>query len=310
MKPKVFHLSGPEEREITYDFALATVGYESRARHFFQKFQGRVKNGTVCMFEEQQMLDYKANEDFFKVRKFKPIAASTTAVRAWATEVFKIPENGTISVLVDISSMNRNLIAAVCFHLLHAAQTAKRAVAVDFVYSPAEFGDIPDTFGPVVFNGPCLDELAGWPPMPALPCGLVLGIGYEEDLALGVIEDLEAARVWAFRPKDHDPRYDDAINARNRGLFEEIAPANLIRYSIFDPFTLFTSLEALIGLSKSEYRMIIVPFGPKIFALASCLAALFHYPMIGFWRVSGGANIQPVDRRASGSILGLSARWA
>jgi hypothetical protein len=137
-----------------------------------------------------------------------------------------------------------------------------------------------------------------------------LGIGYEDDLALGMLEELEVAEVWGFRPRDHDLRYDSAIDQRNLGLFEEIPPSNLIKYSVFDPYSLFVSVESLIALAKYKYRLILVPFGPKIFALSGCLACLTHYPEIGFWRVSGGANTSPVDRKPLGDILMIRASFS
>jgi hypothetical protein len=307
MKLQIRPLQQPEARARWYDFGLAAVGYESRSRHFFEQFGGGVKAGSACAFETQQVLDYRRNFQFFGAKGFAPIAARAAEIRSWARSVCATENKEPISVVIDVSSMTRQLIAAASFYLFHFAQAAKRSLSVDYVYSLAKFGDIPSTFGPIVFNGPSIDALAGWPGEPALPCGLVLGIGYEDDLAIGMIEELEAAQVWAFRPKDHDARYDAAIDERNRGLFTEISPSNLIRYSIFDPYSVFTSVEGLIGLSKAEYRLIIVPFGPKIFAVASCLAALVHHPAVGFWRVSGGANLEPVDRKPLGTVLGITA---
>jgi hypothetical protein len=310
MSIQIWPLLENETHAVRYDAALATIGYESRARHFFERFRGNVNKATACAFSEQQVLDYAANHAFFESRGFAPIAADVSAIERWARDVVvKGPPapNEPVRVLVDISSMTRQLIAAVVFFLWRTAKSESRRISVHFVYSIAEFGPIPSTFGPIVSNGPSIQPFAGWSENSRLPCGVILGVGYEEDLALGVIEDLEAARVWLFRPKGGDPRYEEAVDAKNRGLFEEIASKNLIRYSVFDPYSVFVTVEALIGLSKRDCRLIIVPFGPKVFALSSCLAGLCHYPEVGFWRVSGGVNQEPVDRKPLGTVLGLAA---
>jgi len=206
-----------------------------------------------------------------------------------------------------VSCMTRLLIASTCYELAQLAGTLNHPILVDFVYSCAAFGQVPTIDGPITTNGPAIQPLAGWPKKPASTLGVVIGIGYEEDLALGVIEELEPTSVWAFRPKDHDPRYEQEIETRNRGLFDEIPPANIIRYSLFDAFSLFCSVEALIGLAKNKCRLVVVPLGPKIFALVGCLATLRHHPAVGFWRVSNGENLTPVERRASGRLVTIRA---
>jgi hypothetical protein len=310
MSIRVWPLRENETHTLQYDAALTTIGYESRARHFFESFSGRVNKGTVCAFSEQRVWDYPENQAFFRNLGFTQIPATVNGIEQWAREVCAneaTAQHEPVRVLVDVSSMTRQLISAVAFFLYHCSKDSSREVSAHFVYSAAEFGAIPSTFGPIVANGPSIRPLAGWSENPRLPCGLILGIGYEEDLALGVIEDLEAARVWAFRPKGDDRRYQEAINEKNRGLFEEIAPENLIHYSVFDPYSIFVTVETLIGLSKRDCRLIIIPFGPKIFAISSCLAALCHYPEVGFWRVSGGVNQEPVDRKPLGPIPSVAA---
>lgn len=295
-----------------YHFAAVCVGYESRARHAFEKRAIDAHSKAMFVFSEQRVLDFQRNFDFFKKHEFKETDATVNAIRAWVNDFGKLAIHDhldTISVIVDISSMSRLLIGAICFEISELVRKTKFRVDVDFTYSIAKFGSVPDVFGPITANGPALPSLGGWARTPSAPCGLILGIGYEEDLALGTIEELEASEVWGFRPKDHEHGYDEAIDLRNKGLFDEISPGNLVRYSVFDPFTLFISLESLIALSKSDYRLIVVPFGPKIFALAGCLAVLCHYPEVGFWRVSGGANLQAVDREPRGEILGLTVSF-
>jgi hypothetical protein len=310
MSIKILPLPESETYENTYDAALVAVGYESRARHFFSRFRGQVVKGAALTFGDQKVFDYQRNRDFFDNLKFAFIAEDAKAVEAWVEGVFAVggkSEDEAIKVLVDISSMTRQQIACITYFLWGQARLKSKTVCVHFVYSLAEFGTIPSSFGPIIWNGPSISQLAGWSEKPKLPCGVLLGIGYEEDLALGVIEELEAARVWAFRPKDHDPRYESAINEKNRGLFDEVPAKNFIRYSVFDPYSLFVTVETVMGLSKRSCRLIVVPFGPKIFALASCLASLCHFPEVGFWRVSGGVNQEPVDRKALGPTLCLAA---
>jgi len=293
-----------------YDACIVAIGYESRSRFFYNKYPvtSRLKSGLV--FSEQHVLDFDTNFKFFKKEGFSCEQAELSTIKALINKIFEAgPTCGrdSLRVLVDISSMTRQLISAISFFLMENALTFKMEARADFVYSIAKFGEIPSKYGPIVSNGPSIRQLAGWSPNASLPCGVVLGIGYEQDLALGLIEDLEASRVWAFRPCGHHHNYDLAIDKSNVGLFDEIPRNNQTLYSVHDPYTLFAALETLFGLNKRDIRLIVAPFGPKIFTLASSLAALMHYPEIGIWRVSGGTNQEPVDRVAAGSIPALSA---
>ena len=52
-------------------------------------------------------------------------------------------------------------------------------------------------------------------------------------------------------------------------------------------------------------RPIIIPFGPKIFALVSMLVAYMHHPSVAVWRVSSGRGLHPEDKTSSGVVVGL-----
>lgn len=302
-----------EGRQVEYRYAIAAVGYESRARYYFESTQTTAHERIMFVFSDQRIIDFSKNLNFFESHGFKSVNATAPAIKGWAgglQEIVNAEHLEDVYVIVDISSMNRLLIASLCYEIAQIAIKMERRVNVDFVYSIAKYGVVPEFCGPIVTNGPALASLGGWSKSPSVPCGIILGIGYEEDLALGIIEELEASEIWGFRPKDHEKRYDEAIDRRNQGLFDEISAANLVKYSVFDPFSLYVSIESLIALTKSAYRLIVVPFGPKIFALASCLAVLRHYPEVGFWRVSGGANLEAVDREPLGKVLGLHVTFS
>lgn len=292
-----------------YTAALVCCGYETRARFFWENYAPISNNRTAFHFSKHHVLSYTENKRFYDSLSFAYRNPDSAEVALWAEELKALLSNEPpamdIKILVDISSMTRLLIASISLECAKLSTAIKRIISVDFVYSNAIFGEMPMNEGPIMVNGPALPALGGWPIKPAAPLGIILGIGYEQDLALGVIEELEAADVWAFRPRDHDERYDQAINERNEGLFNEIPPSKLIHYSLLNAFGLYMALDALVKLAKQDSRLIIVPLGPKIFALASSLVCLKHFPSIGLWRVSSGENLEPIDRIPVGTILGL-----
>jgi hypothetical protein len=298
----------------SYFWTIGCVGYESRSRYFIETFKCNYGISDALVFQNQQVLAFQQNNKAFSEAGFTlvPISDNLNEVRSAihlmiqrVEESIKTHGDDIVTVLIDISSMTRQVISLLAFELQLWAQRLGCHISCDFVYSAAKFGELPSLSGPIQYNDPVFNQLAGWSSIPGQGCGIILGVGYEPDLALGVIEELEASAVWIYRPKNDEKAYDDAIDEHNRGLFETVPPRNRVRYSITDPYGLFVSLDQLAGLAKQDYRIIIVPFGPKIFALASVLVALSNYPDVGIWRVSGGPNLEPVDRVANGTVVPL-----
>lgn len=299
-------------KDTHYSWRVGCVGYESRARFFFEEFASDAEHSVALMFDEQQVLEFDRNRKMFAGMGFNFISISSdqTALEVALQQLFEAilqvskKENLTVvRILIDVSSMTRQMIALIALNAANIQGALD--VECDFVYSPASFGELPDVEGPILSNGPVCDQLAGWSPTVGVPCGLVLGIGYEPDLALGVIEDLEAGEVWAFRPYNSDKKYDVAINDHNQGLDQHIPNSNYVRYFIYDPYYLYIALGQLVRSAKYEYRTIIVPLGPKIFSLCATLVTLSNYPDVGLWRVSAGPNLTPVDRKPTGEVFGI-----
>lgn len=292
------------------------MGYESRASHFYSSVSTTSQKSTALVFGSQQLLGFKDNESQFEKMGFNFVQASTdketleSSLQNLFAEIIRLATEANeseVRILIDISSMTRQMISLLSFYA--ASTPCSCTIICDYVYSPAQFGELPNVEGPILSDGPVTEKLAGWCSVLGAPCGVILGIGYEPDLALGVIEDLEAGEVWAFRPTNSDVNYEDAITRHNRGLDQNVRAANTIRYSIYDPYALYVSLNQLVRSARHEYRTIIVPFGPKIFSLCATIATLSNYPEIGLWRVSAGPNLTPVDRIPTGEIVGLRVSY-
>ena len=124
-------------------------------------------------------------------------------------------------------------------------------------------------------------------PFRCRPPVLVLGLGYENDKAIGAVEYIEPAAIWAFEPTGHDERYSKAIRQANKTLWDVLPQEKRLLYSVYHPFDCFVSLESLTYGLVRESRPILVPFGPKLFAVC-CLLVSFAHPMVSVWRVSSG----------------------
>src|SRR6185369_5500856 len=119
---------------------------------------------------------------------------------------------------------------------------------------------------------------------PELPPAVVIGLGYEQDKAIGIIEYIEPTMVWAFRPRGGDPRFETAVDEANSTFWDIVSPDRVIDYSVEGSLECLTLLESLISGSLSTVRPILIPFGPKIFAACCLLVASMHYPKVSVWR--------------------------
>lgn len=163
---------------------------------------------------------------------------------------------------------------------------------------------------PIATAGPVIDRFTGWSGEPELPASVIVGVGYEPDKVLGILEFLEPATVWVWVPHGKDERFLQAIMKSNDGLWDYVSPDRRIEYGVLNPYETFVRLESLCYGLVRRTRPVIVPFGPKIFALLSMLVAL-HWPdELSVWRVSGEQAETPHDTEAEGTISGLRVEFA
>lgn len=264
----------------------------------------------IAGFKIDQVLSYTENKAWFIEQNFLLEELDDIEFEAWIKNVVSIAISTTqesISILVDVSSQTRYRLALIVDAI--ASSGCSKCIEVDFLYAIAKFTPPPDSPSTILTAGPVLDRFAGWSTEPELPIAVVVGAGYETDKVIGLIEYLETDLVWVWIPKGKDIRFLEALQKANKSLWEVIPVDRRIHYDLLDPYTTFIHLESLCyGLSRKT-RSVVVPFGPKIFALISMLVALHWSDELSIWRVSGEAGDTPIDREAEGAIVGLSATF-
>lgn len=296
-------------QEKHFDLALATIGYEPRARYIFENLCHRYSAGLALGFEMQHELDYERNRSWYRSNSFSTQDISDESYRSILLNVMKntAADHKAISVVIDISSITRSRLASAL--VIFDSFAATMPVEVNFVYSLASFTEPPTVVKPNSHVGPVAPEFAGWWNEPDRPLAAIAGLGYEQDKALGAVEYLQAAEVWTWIPESPIEDYSNALRKANQSLLEGVPLGRQLGYRVHDPFECYSRLESLIyGLSRT-HNPVLLPFGPKIFSLCALLAALRH-PGVPVWRVSAEGQDNPVNREASGFVYGLSARFS
>jgi hypothetical protein len=114
---------------------------------------------------------------------------------------------------------------------------------------------------------------------------------------------LEPNKAWIFKPKGVDPKFDTAMKRANQHI-EDIFDVSAFTYDIVEPTFARGRLEALLNAVHRSFRLIIVPFGPKIFAWLAVSTIVFgERNEVGIWAFSSREQAQVVDRDAEGEII-------
>lgn len=295
-----------EQLSHEFDLVIAALGYERRSRFVSESLAVKARFRECCGFQNDQLLSFEDNRKWFVDAGFQVEIHDNAGFVVWLDRVLQQAaglDRRPVRVLVDISSQTRFRIAAI----LDALVSHSREVEfdVEFAYALAAFSAPPVEASVIATAGPVLDRFAGWSARPELPVSVVVGAGYEPDKVLGVIEYVEPGAVCVWVPQGKDSRFLDAIQEANMSLWDFVPEERRIGYSVMNAYETFVRLESLCyGLMRWS-RPVLIPFGPKLFALVSMLVAL-HWPEeLSVWRVSGEQSEAPVDCDAEGSLAGL-----
>ncbi|MEM7092721.1 MAG: hypothetical protein AAF567_06955 [Actinomycetota bacterium] len=174
-------------------------------------------------------------------------------------------------MVVDVSEMDRLTIGA----LVKGLASYGGAIEVDFSYVPAMFVPPSGSVAAAISGGD-----ASWSPFPGsvldfgLAPALILGLGYEDHVAVGTVERLDPSLLWTFSPASFAPEYDEQVRSANASLFQVRSVASEFVYPLENPEVAFRRMAELVNAVRDEHQVIIVPFGPKIFAaMANLIAA-------------------------------------
>jgi hypothetical protein len=286
---------------VDYDCTLFAIGYEQRSTFIARHREGKAGRRVALGYDENRILRYHENRSWYASNGYEIAECSDRDFKAIVADVLSGFKGGdrVARVLIDISSLNRFRLATIVQVLRNRDELP---LVADFAYCLAQYSEPPAGHALNRHVGPVIQEFAGWWADPELPTTTVVGLGYEQDKALGAIEHLQPSEVWAFFPRSPIPAYTDALHFANKSLLEMMRPQRILTYDVDEPFHLFTRLESLIAGLTSKTNCILLPFGPKIFALCALLASSLHSET-AVWRVSGA---EEATDRIGHSVYGLS----
>lgn len=285
---------GPTIEGQDFDLVIVCCGYESRSCSMVKR---KIFRGERCIavgYGDLEVLAFPENLRFFQEKGFEFCAVPDDAFPSFMRTVLgELDVALRPSILLDISCFTRVRLAQIV-----EALSSLDSYSLDVFYSLAEFSAPPSSEPPNEHLCPVTPYFSGWTGDADRAVGLVCGLGYEQLKALGIMEYIDPFETWLFFPDSSIPSYDDAVEDANALLLREVCSSNILHYPVMDGVALMRMLLALVGAVRQEFRCILMPLGPKIFAFAGLLVGCV-FRDVSVWRASSGRFAQPRDRSAS-----------
>ncbi|WP_419826144.1 hypothetical protein [Sphingomonas sp.] len=285
-----------------FDVAVAAIGYEQRCRYVVGQKNVTATRAIGLEFGFLREASFASNLDFFRARGWEIHNAQGAACFdvLVAAIVEAAAEERAVSVFVDISAMSREMMANIVLALSRARSQA--TIRLSVAYAPTQYG-ISFRSAPIRLAAPVKPELAGWSSRPDKPLGVIMGLGCEPGLSLGALQVLEPNKAWLYSPCGFDERFADALKASNEHI-ADIFDVTEFDYEISEPSLTRGRIEALLNALEGSFRIICIPFGPKIYAWLILATVVFQARRgVGVWSFSSRDQAEVVDRPVSGETI-------
>lgn len=295
----------------SYDVGFFAIGYERRSRFVANYLSKQTKAlfgleypSVELAFHENKAFSHRQGVNEIKLAEMGYRADRKSRFSQFVRESVEKYTSVTAhkKIFVDVSSMDRSLIA----RLLNSIFAEVRPpFTLRVCYAPAIFREPSYAFVPVRECAPAIPELSGELGIHQSSLTLLLGLGFEFGVSLGLLQQFEADHAIIFVPEGADARYDRAVRKANFDLDFGSQSARVFPYHVKQPIATFETLFSLSGAASVTHRVVIAPNGPKIFAALSTVIALFRAPHVAVLRASLASNIPSHHIEADGSIVAI-----
>lgn len=301
-------IEGNDALSRKFDISFSALGYEGRCIHLPKKIFKNTQLTIVYELCDNKIHSFKRNKLWYESNNFRIVNIPIEELENSICHEVESRLTDKVSVFIDISSFTRLHLATFFSAFNYLTIHSKKELEITIGYSVASYTQS-ELDGPIIHSGPVNPDFAGWPRDPSLPTECIIGLGYEEGKALGVIEYIEPNSTWLFKPVGKDNRYSKEVDKANEDLYSFFDNTRLIDYRIDKPYSTFRALESLVSSYIDCSRPILIPLGPKLFFAISILVALRQSPFVSVWRVSSGKHAASTDKLASGEISFLHVKF-
>lgn len=221
--------------------------------------------------------------------EYKQIKKHTEVERILDDEI-KACKKEELTIIVDYSCMTKSWYYTILLYLSNSDNAFKK-INCYLSYTPSRFS-LPLAPKP----NSDISPLPGKIIMPNnRPKALILGLGYEENKAQGIIDQIDPAKIFLLYSKPTiDKRFTEAIEINNANVINDFEETTYT-YDFSSLLDIENKLRAIYYKYNTEYNIIISPIGPKPFTLVSMILSII-FPEIEIWRIGSGEDINPYPR--------------
>ena len=292
-----------------HDVLIYAIGYETRASYAAKECPA---NSVIAIsLPPVQGFSYEANTEFAKEAKHTILSDEQITEIELKCEIDQklsgpVYKDRKISIALDVSSMPRGYMALA----IRSIQALSGVYDFNLVilYSTGVYKEPLAQSGAYVEFKPVVG-LEGWTVFPERPLTVILGLGYEQDQAVGVVEHFDPSAAWAFVPNGEDSRFLQDVHNSNESLKDILDKERMVEYYVSQPALLYSELRALADMLCKRSRVIMVPAGPKLFSAISILICLELGDEVSLWSASGHAANIPSDTLPAGRILSFEYKF-
>lgn len=199
-------------------------------------------------------------------------------------------QKDNFTVVVDYSCMTKSWYYIIMLYLSNKEFLFQK-IKCFFSYTPSKFSD---ALAPKPNSD--ISPLPGKIIIPNnRPRALIVGLGYEENKAQGIIDQIDPAKVFLlYSNPTLDPKFTEAIEKNNENVINDFKETTYT-YNFSSLIDIENKLKAIYYKYSSDYNIIISPIGPKPFTFVAMILSII-FPDIEIWRIGSGQDINPYPR--------------
>ncbi len=294
----IIHTNPEDLLDFHPDFFIAASGYETRARFIPGKLKHLDCEKIAFGFDEHlNDISRPENDKYFKDQGFRQIIQKTHSSPNYET-LFGGIESKRVHVLIDISVMTRDWYHGLLKYLQGNVDFDHFHLRI--VYCPGIYNEPTRlkkniSLKKFTFNGDLLNNRKE-----NKKTALILGLGNERNISEKIHNIIGPDEtVLFYADPTINKKYVENVFVNNHGLINKTPIRFLKGYPLQNTKLIYQLLIDTLLPLRQEYKIVIVPQGPKIFSLLSMIFQI-SYPDIELlypsYKVKKIKDRKPSDR--------------
>ncbi|MDA3823078.1 MAG: hypothetical protein PF450_10790 [Bacteroidales bacterium] len=295
----IIHSPEEEISDFKADLFIAGCGYESRSICIPQRISNiSCRKIALCFTEHSKDLSRPANENYYKENNYELVFSSGEIAPDY-DQIFRSLDKLDLKVMIDISVMTRTWYHSILKYLNDL--NGYKKVMLRVVYCPALYSEPDNVKSKISMKRySMLDDLRT-SSKSNKSTALILGMGNEKKVSQWVFNNIGPDKTYLlYADPALQQEYVESLFVNNHSLIETVSIKNLKGYPLDNTKEMYSLLVNLILPLRSDYDVVIVPQGPKIFSLIAMVFQI-SYPDITLYFPKVKRN-QLKDRKAYSEV--------